>query len=141
MPGMVLSHPESATTASKRCPREVSSIESATTSRRDERGAHALGAHRDAVDDRDGVELDGRAAGLADALLDVLGEWRRCTLHGMISIQVLATPTSGLARSSSVETDRLEHRARGRPRRSIDQHTGIGAQFIVSHLGSSPPII
>ena len=39
------------------------------------------------------------------------------------------------------KTDRLEHRARGRPRRSIDQHTGIGAQSIVSHLGSSPPII
>src|SRR5271170_5828782 len=32
------------------------------------------------------------------------------------------------------EPDRLEHGARGRPRGSIDQHTGIGAQFIVSHL-------
>ena len=35
----------------------------------DERGLHALRAHGDAVVDGDGVELHGRAAGLADALL------------------------------------------------------------------------
>ena len=33
----------------------------------DERGAHALAAHGDAVRDRDGVELQGRAARVADA--------------------------------------------------------------------------
>ncbi len=36
---------------------------------RDERGAHAGGAHRDAVGDRDGVELDRRPAGGAHACL------------------------------------------------------------------------
>ena len=40
----------------------------------DERGAHALGAHRDAVGDRHRVELHRRAAGGADARLDVLGQ-------------------------------------------------------------------
>ncbi len=49
----------------------TSSIESAITSREIERGAHALGAHRDAVGDRDRVELDRRAARGADAVLDV----------------------------------------------------------------------
>src|SRR5437868_2811217 len=41
---------------------------------RDERGLHALGAHRDAVADRDGVELDRRAARFANAFLDPLRE-------------------------------------------------------------------
>ncbi len=41
---------------------------------RDERGAHPLRPHRDAVRDRDRVELHRRAAGVADAALDVLGE-------------------------------------------------------------------
>ena len=63
----------------------------------DERGAHALGAHGDAVGHRDGVELHRRAAGRADAILDVLGEPRRWKLHGPISVHVLAMPTSGFA--------------------------------------------
>jgi hypothetical protein len=36
----------------------------------DERHAHALGAHGDAVGHRDGVELHRRGAGFADAVLD-----------------------------------------------------------------------
>src|SRR5207249_1229393 len=40
---------------------------------RDERRLHALGAHGDAVGDRDRVHLDRRAAGLADPLLHPLG--------------------------------------------------------------------
>ena len=40
----------------------------------DERAAHALVAHRDAVGHGDRAELEGHAAGLADARLDVLGE-------------------------------------------------------------------
>ena len=39
---------------------------------RDERGAHSLGSHRDAVRDRDRVELHRRPAGRADARLHVL---------------------------------------------------------------------
>ena len=33
-------------------------------------------------------------------------------LHGIVSIQVVATPTSGRARSSSVKPIALQHRAR-----------------------------
>ena len=44
------------------------------TSRRDQRRLHPARAHRDAVGDRDRVELHRRAAGLADALLDLRGE-------------------------------------------------------------------
>ena len=57
--------------ASKRWPRATSSIESAITSRLTSERLHALGAHRDAVGDRDRVELHRRAAGGADALLDL----------------------------------------------------------------------
>ena len=39
----------------------------------DQGGAHAFGAHGDAVADGDGVDLHGGAAGGADALLDALG--------------------------------------------------------------------
>ena len=39
-----------------------------------ERAAHALVAHRDAVADRDGDELDREAPGVAHALLRSLGE-------------------------------------------------------------------
>ena len=39
----------------------------------DQRGAHALGAHGDAVANGDGVDLHGSPAGGADAFLDALG--------------------------------------------------------------------
>ena len=68
----------------------------------DQRGLHPCGAHRDAVGDRDRVELHRRAAGRPDPLLDVLGEPQVLKLQGIVSIQVLATPTIGLARSSAV---------------------------------------
>jgi hypothetical protein len=41
---------------------------------RDQRVAHALGAHADAVGDGDGVEIDGLAAGLVHALARVFAE-------------------------------------------------------------------
>ena len=40
----------------------------------DQRGFHPLGAHGNAVADRNGAELKGHAVGGADALLDALGE-------------------------------------------------------------------
>ena len=50
------------------------STESAMTSRLDQRRAHALVAHRDAVGDRDRVNSIGIAAGVADAELGLLGQ-------------------------------------------------------------------
>ena len=73
-PGSVLSQPTRQTTPSSRWPRTTSSIESATTSRLTRLRLHALGAHRHAVADADGVELHRRAAGRADAGLDVFGQ-------------------------------------------------------------------
>ena len=49
---------------------------------RDERGLHAFGAHGDAVGDGDGVELHGRAAGFADALLDGFGDLAEMEVAG-----------------------------------------------------------
>ena len=49
----------------------------------DQRGLHPLGSHRDPVRDRDGVELQRRAAGGADALLDVLGEPAQVEVAGV----------------------------------------------------------
>ena len=69
----------------------------------DERAAHALVAHRDAVGHRDRAELERHAAGLADARR---GRPRRATrsvmLHGVISFHELAMPTCGFTQSSSV---------------------------------------
>src|SRR3954469_5899944 len=85
--GIVLSQPTMQTRPSKRWPRATSSIESAITSRetsdaripdvptaRDGGRAPPGPPHRDAVGDRDGVDLEGRSARLADALLDVARE-------------------------------------------------------------------
>ncbi len=56
------------------CPRATSSIESAITSRLTSEVFMPGGAHRDAVRDRDRVELHRRAAGRPDPLLHALGE-------------------------------------------------------------------
>ena len=96
-----MSQPDRATTASNMCPRATSSIESAITSRLIERGLHPLRAHRDAVRDRDGVELHRRAARRAHALLDLLGQAAQWKLQGIVSVQVLAMPTIGRFRASS----------------------------------------
>ncbi len=49
---------------------------------RDQRGLHALRAHRDAVGDGDGVELHRRAAGLANAFLQGLGDFAQMHVAG-----------------------------------------------------------
>ena len=53
-------------------------------------------------EDDDGVELHGRAAGGAHALLDLSARPRRWMLHGVTSLQVFATAMSGFSRSASV---------------------------------------
>ena len=74
VPGIVLSQPEIATSASNWWAEATSSIESAIISRETSEARMPGGAHRDAVGDRDRVELHRRAAGRADALLDLRGE-------------------------------------------------------------------
>ena len=74
VPGIVLSQPEIATSASKLCALgdELDRIRDQLP--RDQRRAHPRGAHRDAVRDRDRVELHRRAPRRADALLDLRRE-------------------------------------------------------------------
>ena len=49
---------------------------------RDERGLHALRAHRDAVGDGDGVELHRRAACFANAFFEGLGNFAKMHVAG-----------------------------------------------------------
>ena len=74
MPGMILSQLGISTSASNGWAMAMTSMESAISSRRGQRVLHALVVHGDAVADADDGELDGRAAGHADAGLDRLGD-------------------------------------------------------------------
>ena len=102
MPGSVLSQPESATTASKRCPRVTSSIESAMSSR-DTSEVFMPGvpivipSEIAMVLNSIGVPPAARTPSLTFA-----ASARRWMLHGIVSIQVEATPMIGFARSSSL---------------------------------------
>ena len=68
----------------------------------DQRGAHALVAHRDAVRHGDRAELHREPTGLADAALTCSASVRKVRLHGVISFHDEATPTCGFSQSSSV---------------------------------------
>ena len=70
-----------------------------------ERSPHAVRAHGFAVADGDRVELHRSAAGCAHALLHFFREVRRCELHGIVSIQVLAMPTMRLWQVGIRKTD------------------------------------
>ena len=102
VPGIVLSQPESATTASNRWPRATNSIESAITSR----------LINDAFIPSVPMLMPSETAivlysiGVPPAArmpaLTFSDSRRRWELQGITSIQVLATPTSGRDKSSSV---------------------------------------
>jgi hypothetical protein len=68
----------------------------------DQRGLHPGRAHRDAVGDDDGVEVDRIAARRDDPGADVgLASRSRCMLHGVTDDQVLTTAIIGLSKSAS----------------------------------------
>src|SRR5678816_3823434 len=102
VPGMVLSHPDNATTPSNKCPRATSSIESAITSR----------LINEAFIPSVPIEMPSDTAmvlysmGVPPAALMPAftrsDNRRRWKLQGMTSIQVLATPMMGRDKSSSV---------------------------------------
>ena len=101
-PGMVLSQPTSATMASNMCPRPTSSMESATTSRLTREAfmpsvPMVTPSEMAMVLSSMGVPPAARTPAFTFS-----ASARRWKLHGMVSIQVLAMPTIGLARSSSV---------------------------------------
>jgi hypothetical protein len=100
-PGMVLSQPDSAITASKRCPRDTSSIESAITSRLTSEVfmpsvPMVIPSEIATVLNSMGVPPAARIPSLTRS-----ARRRRWKLQGIVSVQVLATPTIGRASCSS----------------------------------------
>ena len=110
----------------------------------DQRGLHPLRPHRDPVGDRDRVELHRRAAGGADALLDVLGEAAQVEVAGHRLDPGVGDADRRPAEGVVVEADPLhvgagggavgavEDGGRARPR----QAGGLGAA-VVAH-GAQP---
>ena len=101
-PGMVLSQPTSATTASKRCERQTSSIESAITSRlTSEPFIPSVPITTPSL-----TEMVLNSIGVAPAArmpsFTRCARLRRWKLHGIVSVQVCATATRGRASSSVV---------------------------------------
>src|SRR5260221_1409398 len=118
--GMVLSHPTMQITASNNCPRQTSSMESAITSRLTSEArmpsvpmvSPSLMAM---VLNSMGVPPAARTPSFT-----FTASRRRWKLHGMVSIQVLAIPISGLFRSSLVKPIALNmERAPARDRPSV----------------------
>ena len=109
--GIVLSQPTRQTSPSKRWPRATSSIESAITSRETSEARIPSVP----IDTPSETETVLNSSGVPPAALIprftcwASARWFR--LHGMVSIHVVETPTSGFARSSSVRPTRLQHRA------------------------------
>ena len=100
---------------------------------RDEAGAHALRPHRDAVGDRDRVELHRRPARLADPALGVLGELalvqiarHRLDPGGGDADQRLREVVVG-------EADRLQHRPGSCPVRSVGDRGAVPFGGIRAH--------
>ena len=101
--GMVLSQPTRQTRPSKRCPRAVSSIESAITSRETSEARIPSVP----IETPSEMEIVLNSTGMPPARRMPSLTWRARTrwfrLHGIVSIHVVATPTSGRARSWSVK--------------------------------------
>ena len=77
----------------------------------DQARLHALGAHGDAVVDGDGVELHRRAAGLANALLDGLGDLAQMEVAGADLGPGVGDADDGLVQVFFAEADAAEVRA------------------------------
>ena len=104
----------------------------------DERGLHPLGAHRDPVGDRDRVELHRRAAGSADAALDVLGEAAQVEVAGHRLGPGVGDADRRLRQRVVVEADALHVGAcvrRVRDRRRRPRNAGAEARRSLSSGG------
>ena len=106
-PGVVLSQPTRQTRPSKRWPRATSSIESATTSRLISDAFMpsvpiVTPSDTEIVLNSIGVPPAARMPSLTNS-----ASRRWLKLQGIVSIQVVATPTIGFARSSSVKPTAL----------------------------------
>ena len=101
----------------------------------DERGAHALGAHRDAVRHRDGVELHRRAAGLAHAFLHLGGEAPQVEVARADLGPRVGDADQRLVQVGVGEADRLQHGAR----RGAARPFGQGMALVLGIQGHETP--
>ena len=124
-PGIVLSQPTSTTSASNRLPRATSSIESAITSRLTSDARMPGGAHRDAVGDRDGVELHRRAAGGANAVLDPVGQLAQMEIARTDLDPGVGHADERLRQILGGESDGAQHGARRRPAGAVGDRAAL----------------
>ena len=87
----------------------------------DERGPHALAAHGDAVGDRDGVELERRAAGLADPVLHVHGQIAQVIVAGTDLDPGVGDADERLPQILVGQAGGAQHRPRRRPAGAVGQ--------------------
>ena len=137
VPGIVLSQPLRATTASKRWPRATSSIESAMTSRLTRHVFMPVVPMVMPSEIAIGVELHRRAAGVADALLDLRGERAEVEVARHRLDPAWATPMIGLAQRLVVEADALEVGAGGGARGALREGAGavLEVEAVRAHRG------
>ena len=98
---------------------------------RDERGFHALGAHRDAVGDRDGVDLHRGAAGLADTAHDVLRELTVGEVAGHRADPRVRNHHQWLGERFVVEADGVELGSGGGAIGAVDKDAGTFAEVVL----------
>ena len=95
----------------------------------DQRGFHALRAHRDAVVDGDGVELHRRAAGLANAFLERLGDLAQMHIAGADLRPGVGNPNNGLVQFFLAEADPAQIRARRGAAGAFGQRDALSLAF------------
>src|SRR5215472_1644242 len=94
----------------------------------DERGAHTVGAHRDPVAYRDGVKFDRGRASVADTAFDVLGQVTQVIVARHDFDPGVRNTDERLGEIFVGISDRLHHRARWSPRRSVEEGAAVRAQ-------------
>jgi hypothetical protein len=105
----------------------------------DQRRAHPLGAHRDAVGDRHRVEFHRRAAGGADAGLDVHGQIAQMEIARTDFDPRVGDADERLLKIGVGEADRLQHRARRRAARPGGQRVVAVAHETTSNGSGNQP--
>ena len=124
--GVILSQLVISTSASNRWAIVTASTESAISSRVDERVVHPDVAHRDAVVDADRRELDRRAAGHSDAVLDGARDL----------VEVVVTRDDLVLRVADADQRAVELLARVAHRveeRSVGGAIGAALDFVTTH--------
>src|SRR5262245_47850902 len=94
----------------------------------DERGAHAVGTHRDPVAYRDGGEFDWRRASIADTAFGVLGQVTQVIGARHDFDPGVSDTDERLGEIFVGVSDRLHHRARWSARRPVEEGAAVRAQ-------------